>query len=309
MTTRVAVEVFRTDDAEAVAEVRRAAVPYLVCTAGSVAWEAASAPAHRHTRWLVARESGGRITGCADAGLLIESTEADESFLHTAVHPDALGYGVGGALVAAGEHYLAELGARRVYTWVSDDGRSPGFAERRGYVRGRRARFLGLDLTRSGLPALLDPLPDGVEILTGQDFAENQRPLYEAELECRADEPGDVRAGFVPYEDWLRLHWECPDIEHRLSSVVLLGGEVAAYSLAQTDGRKRYWSGMTGARRAYRGRGLARLAKLDSLHRSRTAGYTHAFTGNDAANAPMLALNESLGYVRTAAEWRYVKEL
>jgi len=310
MTPKVTVEDFRSEDAEAVAQVRRAAVPYLVCSAESVTWDATSSPARKHTRWLVAREEpDGPIAGCADTGLLVESTEPGESFLHTAVRPGVLGRGVGDALVAAAERYLRELGARRAYTWASDDGRSPGFAERRGYVRGRRACFLGLDLTRATLPPVPDPLPDGVELRTSADFADDRRPLYEADMECAADEPGDVQTGFVPYADWLRLNWERPDIDHHLSSVVLVEGEVAAYCVAQTDGRERYWSGMTGTRRAYRGRGLARLAKLDSLRRSRAAGCAHAFTGNDAANLPMLALNKGLGYVQAAAEWRYVKAL
>ena len=44
-------------------------------------------------RWLVAKDPGGRVTGCADMGLLIESTESEQGFLHTAVHPDSLGDG------------------------------------------------------------------------------------------------------------------------------------------------------------------------------------------------------------------------
>ncbi|OEU89288.1 hypothetical protein DB35_20040 [Streptomyces abyssalis] len=309
MTPKVTVEAFHPRDAGAVAEVRRAAVPYLVCTAESVAWEAESGPVSGRTRWLVARDSGGRVVGCADTGLLISSSEPGHGYLHTAVRPDARGLGAGAALAAEGEAYLSGLGADRAWTWVPDDGNSPGFAEHRGYVRGRRACFLGLDLARAPLPALPEPLPEGVELRTAWDFAGDRRPLYEADLECTADEPGDVRHGFVPYEDWLRLNWDRPDIDHRLTSVVLVGGEVASYSVAQTDGRERYWSGMTGTRRAYRGRGLARLAKLDSLRRSRSEGRTRAFTGNDATNAPMLALNRSLGYVHAATEWRYSKAL
>jgi GNAT superfamily N-acetyltransferase len=309
MRPTVTVEEFRAEDAEAVARVRRAAVPYMVCTGEAVAWTAASAPEQQRAKWLVAKDPGGRVTGCADTGLLIESTESEQGFLHTAVHPDSLGGGTGAALAAAGERYLRDLKVRRVHTWVADDGRSPGFAERRGYERGRRACFLGLDLSRAGLPSLPDPLPDGVELRTAEDFADDQRPLYEADLECTSDEPGDVQAGFLPYEDWLRLNWDRPDLDHHLTSVVLLDGEVAAYSVAQTDGRERYWSGMTGTRRAYRGRGLAKLAKLDSLLRSRAAGVVRAFTGNDAANAPMLAVNKGLGYTQAAAEWRYARNL
>jgi GNAT superfamily N-acetyltransferase len=291
MTPKVTVEVFHPRDAGPVAEVRRAAVPYLVCTAESVAWEAEFAPVESRTRWLVARDGAGRIVGCADTGLLFSSTEPGQGFLHAAVRPDARGLGAGGALVAEAERRLSGLGADRVWTWVSDDGRSPHFAERLGYVRGRRACFLGLDLARAALPPLPAPLPPDVELRTAADFADDRRALYEADLECVADEPGDVRHGFVPYEDWLRLNWERPDIDHRLGSVVLVGGQVASYTVA------------------HRGRGLARLAKLDSLRRSRAAGRMRAFTGNDAKNAPMLALNRGLGYVQAAAEWRYSKAL
>ena len=69
------------------------------------------------------------------------------------------------------------------------------------------------------------------------------------------------------------------------------------------------FSAGTGTRRGHRGRGLAKLAKNDSLHRARAAGYTEAFTGNDLGNGPMLAVNKWFGYVRCATERRMVREL
>ena len=45
------------------------------------------------------------------------------------------------------------------------------------------------------------------------------------------------------------------------------------------------------------------------LHRARAAGLTEAFTHNDGSNAPMLAVNDWLGYERCAAEWKYTREL
>ena len=66
---------------------------------------------------------------------------------------------------------------------------------------------------------------------------------------------------------------------------------------------------MTGTARAHRGRGLAKLAKTDSLHRARAAGHTDAVTGNDAGNGPMLAINKWLGYEIRATEVQHVREL
>ncbi|MFE7120597.1 GNAT family N-acetyltransferase, partial [Streptomyces sp. NPDC057654] len=80
-------------------------------------------------------------------------------------------------------------------------------------------------------------------------------------------------------------------------------------TIAHTDGRTRYVSGGTGTRRAFRGRGLAKLVKARSLRLARAAGCTEAFTGNDDENAPMLAINKWFGYEPAAAEWRYVREL
>lgn len=305
----VSVREFRPEDAEQVAEVRRAAVPHLVCTGEAVAWQAANAPAAMRLRWLVAEDDAGRVTGCADTGVNVESAEDGHVFLHTAVRPDAVGRGTGAALVDAAERYLADLGAAEVHTWVADEEHSRGFAERRGYLRSRPARFLRLDLAAADLPPSPVPLPPGVELRTAADFAEDLRPLYEADVECVADEPSDVVPAAPSFEDWLLLNWARPDFDARLTTVAVVDGEVAAYSVAQVDGRDRYCSGMTGTRRGYRGRGLATLAKTDSLHRARAAGYAVAYTGNDADNGPMLAVNTRLGYLPAGPEWRYAKRL
>ncbi|MGG8409600.1 hypothetical protein ACM614_24885, partial [Streptomyces sp. 12297] len=63
------------------------------------------------------------------------------------------------------------------------------------------------------------------------------------------------------------------------------------------------------AGRAFRGRGLAKLAKHTALRRARAAGCTEAFTGNDTGNEPMLAVNKWFGYEICATEVRYTKTL
>ncbi|NLU69040.1 GNAT family N-acetyltransferase [Streptomyces sp. HNM0574] len=310
-TEQIRVRPFRPGDAEGVAAVRRAAVPQLVCTARTVAWQAAHAPPARRARWLVAECARGRITGYAEAALAPEGRETGQGLLNVAVHPEAAGLGTGGALAAAGERHLREAGARDVHTRVSDDGYSPAFAERRGYRPGHPTRFLALDLTRAALPPVppASALAGGIVLGTAAGLGRDLRPLYEADVECAADEPGAPTAGFPPYAEWLGPHRDRPDLDHGLSTVALAGREVVAYTLARTDGRERYWSAMTGCRRAYRGLGLARLVKLDSLHRARAAGYARAVTCNDGTNAPMLAVNRALGYAPAGAQWRYVKEL
>ncbi|WP_407553890.1 GNAT family N-acetyltransferase [Streptomyces sp. Pv4-95] len=299
---------FRPADAKAVADLRRAALPYLLSTPQGIAWDVAHAPAAQCLRLFVA-ELDGRIVGAVRSALLYDSSLPGQSAATPQVHPEHRGRGVGSALLAAAEAHLSEAGATHLYAWAVDEPGSLAFAERRGYRRARPARFLRLDLRSAGLPPLPSPLPPGVRLCTGADFGADPRPLFEADAEATADEPGEVACDAMAYEDWLLHTWEHPDIDWNLSSVVTVNGDIASYTLAEVDGLGRYSTGMTGTRRAFRGRGLARLAKTDSLRRARDADCTAAFTGNDATNAPMLAINRAFGYRPFGAEWRCVREL
>ncbi|MEU1805200.1 GNAT family N-acetyltransferase [Streptomyces sp. NPDC019937] len=307
----VIVRDFRAADAAAVAEARRSAFPYLVTTPRTVAWEVASAPEARRCRLLVA-EADGRVVGSCELGLFPDAHGEGPGVAcaNTSVRADARGRGAGSALVTAAEEYAAGLGAAKVFAWTLDEPASLAFAERRGYRRSRSSRIQRLDLTRAVLPPpAADALPDGVELRTAADLAGDPRPLYETDVAVMADEPADVLEGRMPYAEWLARTWEHPALDHELTSLAVVDGRVAAFSLAHTDGRGRYWSGMTGTLRAYRGRGLARLAKTHSLRRARAAGCAEAFTGNDSENGPMLAINARLGYAVASVERRYVREL
>jgi GNAT superfamily N-acetyltransferase len=191
---------------------------------------------------------------------------------------------------------------------VLDRPANRAFAEKHGYRASRSAHFLRLDLANGTLPPLEAP-PKGVELRTAADFADDPRPLFELDAETLLDEPSDVDREFTDFEAWLEETWNHPLLSHDLTSVAVVDGRPAAFSAARTDGATRYGTVMTGTARAHRGRGLAKLAKNDSLHRARAAGLTEAFTGNDAGNGPMLAINKWFGYEVCATEVTYVREL
>ncbi|MEU8775961.1 GNAT family N-acetyltransferase [Streptomyces sp. NPDC048606] len=296
-------------DVEAVVRVRRAAIPFLVTTPAGITHElSAASPAERH-RLLLAETPEGVVVGTAEAGLVLDTPEPGHSYLNVHVDPAHRGLGAGGALLRAAEEHLAAAGAVDAYAWVLDEPESRAFAERRGYRTGRSAHFLRLDLAAAALPELPAPLPAGVELRPGSAFAADPRPLYEADAAVSRDEPGDLPVELDDYEDWLEEVWRDPTLDHELTTVALVDGVVAAFSAARTDGAGRYSSAMTGTLRAFRGRGLAKLAKTDSLRRARAAGYGLAFTGNDTGNAPMLAVNEWFGYEICATETRHMKKL
>ncbi|MFD0370950.1 GNAT family N-acetyltransferase [Streptomyces sp. NPDC059071] len=295
------------EDAEAFARVRRAALPYLLATGPQVAYDLAHAHPDARTRPLIA-EIDGEAVGTAEVSLAHESPEPGIGDVNVFVHPGHAGRGAGTLLLRTAEEHLAEVGATRLYSWVLDEPSCLAFAARHGYRPSRSAYFLRLDLATAELPPLQAP-PAGVELRTAADFAADPRPLFELDGVTTADEPGDVAAELDDYAHWLASTWNHPLLDRELTTVVVADGRPVAFSAARTDGLGRYGSAMTGTRPGYRGRGFAKLAKNDSLHRARAAGCTEAFTGNDTENGPMLAVNRWFGYEVRAKETRHVREL
>jgi GNAT superfamily N-acetyltransferase len=294
-------------DSQAFAEVRMLALPYVFFTVDSVEHVLSRLHPDSHYTALLAEEDGEAI-GTAQLSLAHESPEPGQALLNVYVRPDRTGRGAGTALVNAGERLLAELGARKVFSWVLDEPANRVFADRRGYRPGSTAQFLRLDLAKAELPPVPVP-PPGVELRTVADFADDPRPVFLLDAECTADEPGDVDYVFDDFETWLDETWHHPLQRHDLATVAVVDGRPVAFTAVRTDGGTRYGTGMTGTARAHRGRGLAKLVKTDSLHRARAAGFTEAHTGNDAGNEPMLAVNRWLGYEVCAQEVHHVREL
>ncbi|MFI9244536.1 GNAT family N-acetyltransferase [Streptomyces sp. NPDC053086] len=294
-------------DAEGFARVRRLALPYLLFTPESVRHTAAHMHPGARYRPLVAEEDG-EVIGTAQVHLVPDSREPGQACLNVYVRPDRTHRGAGRLLVEAGEEYLTSLGATKLFAWALDEPANRAFAERRGYRLGRSAHFLRLDLACGTLPPLTE-VPAGVELRTAADFADDPRPLFELDAETLLDEPSDVSYEFTDYDAWLKETWNHPLLDRELTTAACVDGRPVAFTTAYTDGDGRYSTAMTGTARDHRGRGLAKLAKLHSLHRARTAGLTEAFTGNDTGNDAMIAINKWLGYEIRATEVRYVREL
>ncbi|MER6958313.1 MULTISPECIES: GNAT family N-acetyltransferase [unclassified Streptomyces] len=294
-------------DVEGFIRVRHLALPYVFFSPASVLHSLSLSHPDAHARKLVAVEDG-EIVGTAQVSLAHDSPEPGQGSLNVYVDPARTGRGAGAALVRAGEEQLAAHGATKLFSWVLDEPGNRAFAERHGYRPSRSAHFLRLDLARTSLPPLQDP-PPGVELRTAADFADDPRPLFALDAEAGSDEPGDIDTEFTDYEAWVDEYWKYPHLDLELTSVAMADGRPVAFSVAHTGDAGRYATGMTGTARTHRGRGLAKLVKNDSLHRARAAGYTQAYTGNDADNGPMLAINRWFGYEICATEVRHVREL
>ncbi|WP_245730493.1 GNAT family N-acetyltransferase [Micromonospora pallida] len=301
MTAPDLVRTARPDDAAGVVALRAVVHPYLVRGVESTRQMISEPPPGEEWTAFVA-EVDSTVVGWVSAyrNVRTSATGSGEiAMLH--VHPGHRGRGLGTALLDAALDHLAPLGLHRLRTWVSVD--SLPFAEKRGFTPSRALRYALLDL-RTPPPA--PALPAGVRTPTLTKL--EPRRLYTTYAAASADEPEDVASDALSYENWCYEVWNNVGLDRHASTAVEVDGELVAFSLVKRDG-DRMWSDMTATLPAYRGRGLARLAKLAALHRAGTSGVTRAFTSNDEANAPMLAVNARLGYQPVATLWSCLRDL
>jgi GNAT superfamily N-acetyltransferase len=65
----------------------------------------------------------------------------------------------------------------------------------------------------------------------------------------------------------------------------------------------------TGVERAYRGRKVGLALKLLAIRYARACGASSMLTSNDSRNAPMLAINNKLGYKREPGIYNLERKL
>jgi GNAT superfamily N-acetyltransferase len=158
-------------------------------------------------------------------------------------------------------------------------------------------------------PSNLPPMPETPADTTVVSVsALSPEEAYELDKAASADEPGDVTYDGISYELWLKRVWNNPDLRLDLSQVALVDGVPASMTVIEANLETgRAWSGGTMTLPEYRGRGLAKLLKSVALRKAAEAGVTTALTANDYTNAPMLAINDWLGYKPSDSEVSMLK--
>jgi GNAT superfamily N-acetyltransferase len=288
------------EDAVGIARVWAAAMPQLVKTARGI-----EAELHNSTRRVVLiAVDGPEVVGYANLHLPDPEQQAPRIRIAVQVPPATRRRGIGSALAEQISARAVEAGAGRLLVVVGDDDESKGFATRRGFTIGRRMSHSRAELSAVPEPA---PAPEGLRVADFDQVEPEQ--VWQAVVAVAEGDPSGLSFA-PPYDEWLATDWGHPDLRRDLSVAVLDGDTVASFVITTADPDRRViWSNLTGTLPSHRGRGLAKVVKSVALTRARDAGFVHAYTGNDAANAPMLAVNSWLGYKVSSAAWTAEKAL
>jgi len=241
-----------------------------------------------------------RVDGAARGSALvaIQPQSPDVVFALVTVLPEYRGRGAGTGLYGAISGWARERGLDTIQTIVADDDpESLAFATRRGFAEESREKGVSLDLTRIE-PPTVEP-PEGVEITTWAARPELARGMYEVLLEAAPDIPGSEDEATGPFEHWLAHDMQGgPGDRPEATFIALAGDQVIGYakfSLTAAQPTTAHHD-LTGVKRAWRGRGVARALKATQIAWAKANGYEELRTRNDERNAPIRHLNKEFGY-------------
>jgi mycothiol synthase len=227
----------------------------------------------------------------------IQPQRPEVAFALVSVLADLRRQGAGTALYRAISVWARERGLDSIETFVADnDPESLAFALRRGFTEDSHELGVALDLTRIEPPTVEQP--EGVQIVTWTERPELARGMYDVALEAVPDIPGAEHEQVEPFEGWLLHDMQGPGDRPEATFVALAGDEVIGYakfSLTSAQPTTAHHD-LTGVKRAWRGRGVARALKATQIAWAKGNGYVELRTTNDERNAPIRHLNKEFGY-------------
>lgn len=253
-----------------------------------------SAPERAQTRAWVAVDAE-ELIGWSDGALRWSIAERGVAEVWAVVRMDHRGRGLGSRLVGLAEDHVTKHGARELGTYALEtEPEAIAFAKARGYEENRREYSWVLFLD----DVALDPpdLPEGFRVVRLGERRSRERELFELYDAAHVDMPSDHDL-VLEFDEWRRETLENPALDLEVSSVVLEGERPVSFAWITSERDLGAGSSeLTGTVRELRGRGLARAAKVASIRWAAESGLKHLVTSNDSTNAPMLGLNERLGY-------------
>jgi mycothiol synthase len=226
------------------------------------------------------------------------------------VRPAFRGRGIGGALYRQIREALAPTDPIALTARVRDNQvHGISFAEHRGFSEKIRNWESHFDLTTFNPNSLADHVARaetaGYEFRSYADLAsdpECDRKLYEMAMVARRDIPAPEPLTDMPFEQWMKGKAR-PQFMPDAYWIALKDGRMVGHTYVWKTGEPDVLeTGVTAVLREHRGAGVAKALKIKALAAVKAHGiYRMVKTWNATTNAPMLAINDWLGFVRHPA--------
>jgi GNAT superfamily N-acetyltransferase len=264
-------------------------------------------PVRSRPLWLVATIDGAPVgLGREEPQILGSRPGLRRTWI--GVRPEFRRRGIGARLWTDIEAHAKAVGGRRLRSWsLGDAPEGERFLVARGFVRTHREIQSWVDpasLDRDDLNRrTAEATQRGFRVAALRELLPRMEPgLRRLFLAADIDAPGHgPESPQVAAQTFRRVFLANPILDQDCSTVVVLGDEPVALSWLKGDlSQAKYGVEFTGTLPAWRGRGLATLAKLTALALAGRRGIRWVGTANDETNAAMLAVNRRLGHQRLA---------
>lgn len=310
-----AIRPFAPSDYEAAARIATLALGHAI-DAEELRYQDEHRPAKcKHSWWVAAAD--GQVLGACGYDQYIGRYHPHKFALTAWVHPQHQNCGIGTALY---ETVMTALARHEPISVAAQTRESvPAgvrFLTRRGFREAMRSWQSALELERFDPAAHADAesglREHGIRVVSHTDLAadpDRDRKLFELANTTRLDIPSPEPHTPLDYQTWLERQKNpnfLPD-----GFFVAVDGDryIGLSTLWRSVDKAELQTGVTAVRREYRNQSIARGLKVHALAWAKRQGYQRVITFNATTNAPMLAVNERLGFVREPAWIEFIKLL
>jgi mycothiol synthase len=238
-------------------------------------------------------------------------------WLRAGVHPDFRRLGIGTKLLDQAMQELEALNPMLLQCGAREDRDfSLKFLAHHGFIEEWRRVDLILKLESFDVA----PFAGLIEKLEAQGFSfksidqlrddpERNQKLCDLGNAVSNDVPLGMPATALTLEQFQKSILEISWAREKAFVVAIFDGRYIGLNNIGIDSNGNAFVDVTGVLPEFRGRGLAQALKLKGIEWAISQGIEEMATSNDLVNAPMLAVNEKMGFVRQPASIRFAKKL
>jgi GNAT superfamily N-acetyltransferase len=243
---------------------------------------------------------GGKRVGVARLYRLLGAFHPQKWFGEFGILPEHRGRGIGTKFY---NHLMSQLAAEDAIQITGrirdDDAYSMGFLERRGFYETKRDFESVLDLSTVSdetLDALDDP-SFNIKSAKEADCKRFRHQWHELFEEARKDIPRDDKPTSFTFDEFADIFFADEEFLWDVSMFAFDNDKMIGFTLIhEMDNKSVIFQALTAVDKDHRGRGLAKALKSRAMRRAKRKGVTEVHCDNDTRNAPMISINNKLGY-------------